>query len=430
MKNKLSLFALLFIILFYTSYRFVQMPKNDRNGYNAVSWDGLGYYMYLPSILIYHDVKDLKWVPHIDSIYGVTGGVFYQASKLEKGTYTNKYLGGVSIIQAPYFFIGHQIADYTGTVQDGFSWPYQYSLIFGLLFWGLLGFVFIRKILLNYFNDKVVAITLILLALCSNLIQYIAVDPVQSHCSIFTLYAILIWCTIKWHQDFKIIYAFFIGLTCGLTTICRPTELIIIFIPILWNTYLPNLAKEKWRQVCLSQKHLIVCFVGGLIGIAPQLIYWKYTTGSFIYDVGSKWYFLNPYFRVLFGAEKGWFLYTPIAIAMVAGLFCIKNFPFQKAIIIFCLLNIWIIIAWSDWRYGGSYSTRALVQSYPVFSFPLAAIVSLVLQKKKLLIMFIIAVLLIVLNFYQLDLYNRGYSEKFSPLLDVIYRLKLFAPWY
>lgn len=396
------------------------MPHNNNNGYNAITWDALGYYMYLPSIFIYKDVKELKWVPHIDTTYKVTGGVFYQASKLESGTYTNKYLIGVSIIQAPYFIIAHQLAQITGEAQDGFSRPYQYTLVFGLLLWGILGLLILRKVLLTYFSDKVTAATLILLALSSNLIQYIAVDPVQSHCSIFTLYALVLWFTIKWHENYKVKYAIFIGLICGLATICRPTEFIIILIPILWNTNLPDVAKEKWKQVGKHKQQVIVCIIAGLVGITPQLLYWQYTTGSPIYDVGSKWFFLNPYFRVLFGPEKGWFLYTPITIVMIIGLFYIKKYPFQKSVIFFCLLNIWIIIAWSDWRYGGSYSTRALSQSYPILALPLAAIINIVIQKEKALVASILGIMLIVLNFYQLEIYNKGVSESFSPLLKII----------
>lgn len=417
MKHKYSFVALIFIFICYSNYRAIQLPQNPRNGYNAVSWDGLGYYMYLPSILIYNDVKELKWVKPIDSTYNVTGGVFYQASKLESGTYTNKYLGGVAIIQLPYFLMGHYIAYASHTIQDGFSWPYQYALILGLLFWGFVGLALLRKILLIYFPDKVVATTLLLLALCSNLIQYIAVDPVQSHCAIFTLYTLVLWFTIQWHQKPSIKNAFLIGLFCGLAVICRPTELIIIFIPLLWAMQNPIAHQQKGTFLKQHKMHIMLLLFGGLIGILPQLLYWKYTTGSFMYDVGSKWYFLNPWFRVLFGPEKGWFLYTPISIMMVAGLFLIKKYPFQKSVITFCLLNIWIIIAWSDWRYGGSYSTRALVQSYPVFALALASVVQQMVHHKKQKILYALGLAFALLNFYQLQIYNSGVGESFSPLI-------------
>jgi hypothetical protein len=138
--------------------------------------------------------------------------------------------------------------------------------------------------------------------------------------------------------------------------------------------------------------------------------------------VGSKWFFLNPWWRVLFGPEKGWFLYTPIALVMVAGFFFMKKYPFRKAVLTFCLLNIWIIISWSDWKYGASYSTRALTQSYPVFALALACVIDRWFSWSRLKwLLPVIGVGLIFLNFYQMDIYNQGILESFSPLLRIFH---------
>lgn len=413
--------AVLVVLLAFLSMRFAYFENNGKNGYNTTTWDALGYYMYLPAQLVYGDVKELKWFPAIDSAYHVSGGTFYQAIQLENGTYTNKYLCGVAIMELPFFYIGHGIAHITGSPQDGFSWPYQYAILFGAIFWATIGFIFLARVLLHFFDDRTSAVTLLLLGLASNFIQYVSVDSGMSHAFIFPLYAILLWLTIQWHDTPKTRYALMIGLVCGIALISRPTELIMIFIPILWNTHTKESKTQKWQQVFRRKKHIIWCVSGGLIGILPQLIYWKYTTGSFIYGVGSKWFFFNPWFRVLFGPEKGWFLYTPVAIMMVAGLFLMKNRPFRKAVLIFCLLNIWIIISWSDWKYGASYSTRALTHSYPVFAIALASFVEAAFRKKQALFLLVVSAGLIILNFYQLRIYNQGNLENFSPLLKLFH---------
>ena len=227
------------------------------------------------------------------------------------------------------------------------------------------------------------------------------------------LYAVVLWLTILWHDRPRLGLAFAIGLLCGLAVISRPTELIIVFIPLLWAAA----AAGHWAFVKKHQYHIWLCCLGGLLGMAPQLAYWQYTTGHLIHDVGSKWYFLNPWFRVLVGKEKGWFLYTPVSIMMVAGLRMMKEYPFRKAVLTFCLLNIWIVISWSDWRYGGSYSTRALVQSYPVLALPLACVVQYFFRQGKSYLLYTLLLLLTLLNFYQLRIYNSGVAESFSPFL-------------
>lgn len=406
LKKKLSYVSLVLAICFALFIRLSYFSNNSQNGYNATNWDALGYYIYLPGTFIYEDVKEVNWLPAIDSTYNVTGGDFYQANQLPDGNYVFKYLGGVAIMELPFFTIGHITALLSGEKADGFSWPYQYAIMWGALFWFMLGLFILRKVLLKYYSESVTAITIIMIAFASNLIQYVSVDSAMSHSYIFPLYCLLLWWTIKWHDTFKWKYALGIGFVIGLATISRPTELIMIFIPLLWSLNNDSSWKSKWRKIKSLYPQVLICLFGGFIGILPQLIYWKHSTGSWIYDVGSKWYFLNPWWRVLVGFEKGWFIYTPIAIFMVLGLFFIKGKPFKRAITTFIILNIWIIISWSDWKYGASYSTRALSHSYPVFALVLAGFVDYFYHGYKRYIVLVVGAYLCVVNVVQIRQYN------------------------
>jgi hypothetical protein len=78
-----------------------------------------------------------------------------------------------------------------------------------------------------------------------------------------------------------------------------------------------------------------------------------------------------------------------------------KRFPFQRSVLWFCLLNIWIIIAWDDWRYGGSFSTRALMQSYPVFALALASFTDYVSTKKWKPVFYALGAYLLFVNLFQ-----------------------------
>lgn len=406
MKNRWSLLAVLIVAIAMLTVRF-SYPTKSSEALKVTTWDAFGYYMYNPSIFIYGDVSELEWVPAIEEEYNVTGGKLYQATQLENGNYTNKYLGGVAIMQLPFFLTAHGYANVTDYPADGFSAPYQYAIAFGGIFYCLLGMFLLRNILLRFFKDGPIALTLLLLGLGTNLVQYTAIDGGQSHIYIFPLYALILWATIKWHDAPNWKWAALIGFTIGLATICRPTELIMLFIPLLWNTHEKSIRKEKWQLVRKHLPHLAWVIGFGLIGVLPQLIYWKYTTGSFIHDVGSKWFFFNPWFRVLFGITNGLFVYTPIAILFVVGFFFMKKYPFQRSVLIFCLLNIWIIIAWSDWRYGATFSTRAMVQSYPIFALAMAAAVTFLWERKVLKLLLInLGVFFIYANIVQITQYN------------------------
>ena len=407
-KVNLSLWGFLICALLAVVVRFNYHTNNSVNGYNATTWDALGYYIYLPSTFIYQDAKQLDWFPAIDSTYNVSGGTLYQATLEEDSNYVFKYLGGVAIMEVPFFAVGHLIASNSDYPADGFSAPYQYSIIWGAVFWFLFGLWYLRKVLLVYFSETITTLTIILVVGASNLLQYVSVDGAMSHSFIFPLYALLLWWTIQWHKKPKKKTAFAIGLIIGVATISRPTEFIMIFIPILWMLPESKNLKSKWELVRKHRIHILFALLGGIIGIFPQLLYWKLASGDWIYNVGSKWFFLNPWWRVLFGFEKGWFIYTPIAIFFILGLFYLKGKPFRKSVIVFTLINIWIIISWSDWQYGASYSTRALTQSYPILALPLAAFLQRVLTKKWSPVVIIASVYLIFVNLFQIWQYNAG----------------------
>lgn len=405
-NNRLSIFAIGLVVIVSVFIRFSYHSNNSTNGYNATTWDAFGYYAYLPATFIYKDVKKLEWYKPIEEKYHVSGGVLYQADTLKNGNLSFKYLGGVAVLQTPFFFIGHGVAHMTDAPEDGFSWPYQYAIIWGALFYFLLGIIVLRKVLLRYFSDTITAATILLICLASNLLQYISVDGAMSHSFIFPLYSLVIWWTIRWHETAKWKYVFGFSLLVGLASISRPTELIMLFIPLLWLPNENSTWKAKKAFILQHKSHILIAIIACFIGVLPQLIYWKFVTGSWVHNVGSKWFFLNPWWRVLIGFEKGWFIYTPVALFFVIGLFFMKLKPYRKAVLTFCLLNIWIIISWSDWRYGASYSTRALTQSYPVFAFALASFLTRIKSFKWQIVSATLSVYLICLNLFQIWQYN------------------------
>ncbi|RYZ41134.1 MAG: hypothetical protein EOP49_29100, partial [Sphingobacteriales bacterium] len=404
MKQFLSLFSCLLVLIVLLSYR---AASPEKGSIKVTTWDAFGYYMYLPALITYGDHKKLDWLAAADEKYKLTGGDGWQAQKVENGNFVFKYLGGVSLLQGPLFLAGDLAARLTGHPRDGFSPPYQYALGYGIILYCFLGLLVLRRVMLYFFNDRITALSILLLCLATNFIRYAAVDNAQSHAYIFVLYCLVLYTTIQWHRAPRAGWALLTGYIIGLATICRPTEAIMLFIPLLWHTHNREAAAEKWSMVGRNRLHLLLAILGGLAGILPQLLYWKSSSGSFIYDVGSKWNFLSPWFRVLVGWEKGWFIYTPVTIAFVAGLFFLKKYPFRNAVLWFCILNLWIIMAWSDWRYGGSYSTRALVQSYPVFCLALGSFLHRSYQGKFRLLILIAGLMLILINLFQTVQYDK-----------------------
>lgn len=375
----------------------------------VTTWDAFGYYQYLPAIFIYDGIDRQEWVAGIDSSYHVIGdGGLYQLMDLENGNRATKYLAGTAMMELPFFVIGHWAAGVTGHKQDGFSPPYQWTIALAPLFYCILGLILLRKVLLRTFTDVTATLVLVLSTLATNAIQYISVDGAQTHGFLFALYCLMLWATVKWHETPTRRWTLMLGATIGLACVTRPTEAIMLFIPLLWNTGIKEDARAKWTLVREHRSHILLAFLAAFLMVLPQLIYWKIVTGSFIFDVGSKWDFLDPHWRVLIGWEKGWFIYTPITLLFIIGLFFTHDRPWWKSVLTFTLLNIWIVIAWHDWRYGGSYSARALVQSYPLLALPFAALTDRVTTTKWRWPFLALCAYLLFVNLWQIRQYNNG----------------------
>ncbi len=407
MRQRTSLFAVIIVAIVLIWTRFDYSELRGWAPMKVTQWDALGYYQYLPAVFIHHDIKRQDWIGPIDSTYHVVGtGGLYQLMDLDNGNRATKYLCGVALMQLPFFFIGHWSAGMFGYPQDGFSPPYQWAIAFSPVFYCILALFLLRHVLKRFFSDPVVALTLLVLILATNAVQYISVDNAQSHGYLFALYTLVLWATIKWHEAPRIRHAVLIGATIGLAMVARPTEAIMLFIPLLWNTGSKPEANVKWAQVGAHRIHIAWAVGAAFLMVLPQLIYWKVVTGSWVFDVGSKWDFLLPHFRVLFGGEKGWFIYTPITVLFIAGLFLMRGLPWRKSVLTFTLLNLWIVIAWHDWHYGGSYSARALVQSYPVLALPFAAVVERVLATRWKYVFLPLCAYLLAVNLFQIKQYN------------------------
>ena len=172
MKGKFSLISIACIFFFISLIRF-----DDKNwgvdGHNGVlAWDNFGYYLYLPAVFIYDDLKLEKseWIIDVREKYNPSPS-FYQAHYVEGGTHVIQYTMGMAIIYTPAFLLAHAYASFSDTYPaDGFSLPYQFSILLYALLIILLGLFFLRKICLYFFNDRLASILIITICLGKQLL--------------------------------------------------------------------------------------------------------------------------------------------------------------------------------------------------------------------------------------------------------------------
>ena len=376
MQVKSPISLAIYIFLCFALLRIAFLSMSWRDG-RSITYDPAGYYISLPAAFIYHDLEQFAFYDTIGPKYRI-GDWQSHTFAVPNGNKTLKYSLGMAVLYSPAFLVADQLAPAWGYERDGYSKPYYFLLSIWSVIVACIGLFFLGRTLLHYFDDLSTALTLFLLVFATNYLAYAAINNLMSHSFLFSLYAILIYCSHHWHRNRSWGNTIGIGVTIGLLALARPTEIIAALVPVLFGCIaLRNIPDNLRKLLADWPKLLTATLIIGAIG-SFQLIYWKLYTGQWLYysyqDQGFDW--LSPHiWDGLFSFRKGWLIYTPIMIFGILGfyrLYKMKNGLFMPFFFFF-LLNTYIVYSWAIWWYGGSLGSRAVIQSYAILAFPLAA---------------------------------------------------------
>ena len=344
----------------------------------VLDYDAGGYYAYLPSAFIYHDLGRADSLQHLALAAGrpEERGLY----TLPNGRVISKYPLGVALGQLPWFTGAHTFARLTQRYRpDGFSRPYQQSVMLAGLVYGLLGLWVVRKLLLHFFDDRTTMWALAGIGLGTNYFNYTTYDAGMSHAALFMWQAALLYCTVRWYDTFRPRWAVGMGLFLGLAILCRFTEALYVIIPLTWGItswaalrQRPALLLAHWQQLRLAAA------VGAAV-LSLQALFWYAVSGHWVVDSYSveHFYFSQPHvLDGLFSYRKGWLLYTPLVALMLLGL--IAAWRHLPAVVVPTLallpVLLYVTFSWEAWWYGGGFGARPLVSLYPLLALPLAAL--------------------------------------------------------
>lgn len=381
-NSNISFFVMIFIMMLIIIGHFTQ-PKLKQDFFTReLGYDVTSYYLYLPMTFIYHD-PGFENKAIIDSIFEKykPSPTFYQTLELPNGRRVPNYTCGFAYAYAPFFLIGHLWAKSSSFPADGFSFPYQFAIATGILFYLLAGWIFLRRFLLFLFTDQTTAIVMLIIGTATNYFAESIGNYLQPHAMLFSGYALLLYLTYKWHEKQKLKYLIPAGIVMGWMILSRPSDIVCIFIPLLWNISDKITFQQKLQLLRINARQLVWMMVAAFMVFIPQFLYWKHVTGQFIffsYKNTEGFDFLKPHIlNVLFSFKKSLFVYTPVLIFVVAGIFGLKRyFPaYRLSIIVYALVNFYFLASWAAWWNGGSFGMRYFVQSYAVMTIPMGCAV-------------------------------------------------------
>ncbi len=358
----LRLFSLLFLAAFLVA---LWVHEDELGWFLHKGTDSLGYYQWLPSILLEGRLDAMPWV------FG-----------LENGNGLSLFNIGVALLVLPFFAAGHCWALAAGIEADGYSSPYCVAQFAAAAFYLATGGLLVFRVLCRYHAQQVAWWTVVLLYLGTNLFYYGSYEPGMSHVYSFFLFALLLWLTEEWIKKPR--PAVLIGMVAALTMIVlvRPLNGIAVLIPALYRTCGLRDAWTRWRPALHMRRGLMFAIGVLLLLVGPQLLYWHTITGNWIvFTYGSKgesFDFSAPHLLdVLVSHQNGWLMYTPLMLPVLVALV----FRARKAA---CgartILAVWILAwylygSWWAWWLGAAFGFRGFIDYFALFALPLAFLV-------------------------------------------------------
>jgi hypothetical protein len=349
--------------------------------YPPIRSDGVGYYLYLPAVFIYHDISlqsiaESHFKGHIPENAGA-------ALWKDTGNYLIKFPIGEAVLMTPFFLVAWIFSLisslFSATRYDAFSHPFQYMAAVSGLFYAAAGLSILRGILQKYFRRNTVLLVLIGLLFGTDLFHYATCDSVFSHAYSFFLFVVFLYFVEQIYTQRSVRYFLGAGAVAGLILVTRPTNILWLVFGVFYAVRSVHDLGDRYRFLLGHARQCLLALLPFFGFVALQLLYWKAITGSFVvYSYGSERFcFAHPHIAdVLFSVRKGLFFWAPILLTVFPGLWYARTKApgYFVPILIFFPLNVYIVASWESWWYGGSFGHRAFVESMPLFAICLCSL--------------------------------------------------------
>lgn len=363
--------------------------------------DDMGYYVYLPSAFIYHNLDSINTIPENEDMNGSTR--WYLGAMAGQWTTPNghvlvQYTYGVAAMEAPFFLAAHVWEQLTGGRPNGFAPSYMLAIRLATLFYGALGLWLLYRVLRRYFgpNGSLAGVAGIFLG--SNLFWFTLHQAGMAHVPLFFLYALLMYLTIRLYEKPGWFLFAAIAFVAGFITLLRPTDIICLIIPLLYGVYRKEhlrqrllFLKKHWRAIAL----MLPVFA---LPLLPQALYWKALSGSYFYDSygeGQQFFWTHPkIIEGLFYFQNGWLAYSPLLIFSVLGLVLYRAYrPWNWIIWILFPVYVYITYCWYCYNYINGLGSRPMIHLYPLLALPFTAFVRFLFTRRSRLLRAAVAVI-------------------------------------
>lgn len=367
---------LLAFIAFHQAYTTLRLD-------GTVHSDGEGYYAYLPAYLIYFDPSFKALISnHLIPAYAGLGHVppaAFGFSLQPNGYWLDKYGIGTAVLMLPFFLVGHAVAIATTANANGYSSPELIAVGAAAATYMTAGLYVLRALLLRWFAEWAVIVTLVAVTFGAGLFATAIWDPSFSHTYSFFAVALALLLAVRWYERPKSgprIMA--LGAACGLIVDIRLTNgVLLIALPLL-GVGSRRQASQRSQLLWTHRWHVVAGAAATALVLFPQSLVWHVATGHWLVRTypGEPFDFLHPHLLDTLVSFKphGLFPYYPALLFSVAGLVIAwvrrrdLALPVTAALLVFWYL----VSSWWDWSFSFGFGNRAFVDVLPLLAIPMA----------------------------------------------------------
>jgi hypothetical protein len=375
------------------------------------------YYFGTAHALLFHHDFDLRSEFQVFKPIE-TGGAAWR-SRNRNGLPGSPYAIGYSLLSIPFLVAGTASDRIFGRSADGYSAAALFCYFLANVIFVVIGMVCLSRFLQVIGAAPWQAALLTLAMWFATTVGYYTFSPMP-HAATFMMSAafLLMWWRIK--ESGKVRAWLVLGLCGGLLSICRWQDVLFLLGPPLCELLRRRklIALRKWFAYGAA---VVVCWI-------PQIAQWEALYGRYLTNPqGPGFLQFPPRFmaQVLLSSNHGWFIWTPITVAGVAGLFygARKSASLYWPWIIVITLEVGVMGSIPNyWNCAESFGIRSLTSCVPLIAWGIATLMLNLRRRvfKMLLAGFIVVCMVYTTLFalqFRLDLIPRDGPLTLSELL-------------
>jgi hypothetical protein len=363
----------------------IPLPRVDGQ---LLGGDGVGYYAYLPSLLLDHDLDFANQYAAL-----MPPGPHLHTARTATGLSYNYWPIGPALLWLPFFLLAHGLAlalTAAGVAirLDGLGYWHQAFVISGNIMYGGAALWLAFGVARHVARPASALWAVVLVACAGNLTYYMTAEASLAHAVAAFVVSLFfaVWLRTRGRRGPG--HSVVLGALAGLVAVVRTQDVVLVLVPLaaeLAGSSAAALRQGRAKALATTCRDAMTMAAAAVAVYSPQFFvsatlygtWWKppqLYIGWPGFEVFAWW---SPRFwRVLFSPESGLLTWHPIFALALLGAVPLwrRDRTLAAALVVGVLAQAYVLGSWYDSAQGRAFGGRSFVSCLPLFAAGLAAL--------------------------------------------------------